>query len=443
MTKNQILRVAALLMVFIGLVMLLSSVFRFEDSYSSARYKTYFDLPEDTVDVLLTGTSGIDRYWIAAKGYEEYGITAYPLSFDAMPSWLMVNVMKEALEHQNPKLLIFDMRGFTVSYTDQLYKYESPIHRTIDVMRLTSVNRFNAATKSAKIVGERVGWTNFSALSFYLPFIKYHTRWSTSGFSIESMKLEPSKYLGLFLDAGRSLEEVPLQLTEKTDEMIALDPICEEALHELLAYLDGLDCEVLFLDTPKHMKKKEYGRMNTLCSILDERGYKYKCFSAEDGTYNLYTDFYNLTHVNYKGAEKFTEVFAEYLKENYALPDRRKDEACRKDWAGVYERILEDYDSWVKKANSEHLEAELSSKDGVPVISWVIPSPFDGYAVYRSEEQAGEYAEIQIIEDGNVSSYTDLKAEEGKMYYYMVRPFTRTDDSIEYGNYFDVKRLVP
>ena len=443
MTKNQILRVAALLVVFICLVMLLSSIFRFEDSQSSARYTTYFNLPKNTVDVLLTGTSGIDRYWIAAKGYEEYGITAYPLSFDAMPAWLMVDIIKEALETQNPELLIFDMRGFTVTYTDQLHKYESPIHRTIDVMSPVSVNRFNAATKSAKIVGERVGWANFSALSFYLPFIKYHTRWSTPGFSIEAMQLEPSKYLGMFLEAGRSLAEIPLPQTEKTDEMIALDPTCEEALYELLAYLDGVDCEVLFLDTPKYLEETEYGRMNTLCNILDERGYKYKCFSAEDGTYNLYTDFYNLTHVNYKGAEKFTKVFAEYLKENYTLPDRREDKACEKDWNGVYEKILKKYESWVKKANTERLEAELRSENGASVISWAIPSPFDGYVIYRSEELEGEYAEIQIIEDGRASSYTDLTAEDGKMYYYMVRPFTRNDDSIEYGNYFEVKRAEP
>lgn len=447
MTKNQILRVVLLMIILLSLVVMLNSVFRYENSHMSARYTTYFNLPEDTVDVLITGTSGIDRYWIAAKGYEEQGLTAYPLSFDEMPAWMMVDVIREALKNQNPQLLVIDMRGFTVSYDNEVSKYgtkiETPIHRVIDVMPVTSVNRLRAATKSVRIAAKKDGWGSFSALSFYMPFIKYHSRWDTADFSIDSMQLKPSEYLGMFLDSGNSLREIILPVTEKTDERIALDPICEEALYELLDFIDTLEQEVLFLDTPKYLAEKEYGRMNTLCSILDERGYRYKCYSVEDGSYNRYTDFYNHAHVNYRGAEKFTADFAVYLKENYSLPDRREDEACRKDWAGVYEKILTKYDGWVRKRNAGRLEAEVARENGKAIISWEIPSPFDGYVIYRSEEKAGEYAEIQIIEDGKVFSYTDLTAEEGKTYYYMVRPFTRTDDSIEYGNYFEVNNFVP
>jgi len=447
MTKKQMLRVAILLLMMLGLLLILSTVFKYENSQMSARYTTYVNLPEDTVDVLLVGTSGIDRYWIAAKGYEEHGITAYPLSFDEMPAWLMVDVIREALIKQNPKLIVVDMRGFTVLYNNDISKYgtpiETPIHRVIDIMPATSINRLRAATKSALIVSRRDGWDNSSALSFYFPFIKYHGRWSTDDFTIDSMQLNPSEYLGMFMREGSSAAEIPIPPTKRTDAFADLDPICEEALYELLSYTDTLDCEVLFLLTPKYMSEGEYARMNTLCRILDQHGYAYKCYDSDDGTYNLYTDFFHTAHVNYKGAERFTRIFSEYLKDNYVLPDRREDESCAADWEGVYEKILDTYNGWMKKRRAESLNADLRYENSQAVISWERLSPFDGYVVYRSDEASQRYEEIQVIEDGDISSFVDHSAEEGKTYSYMVRPFKRTGESFEYGNYFEAKRLDP
>ena len=64
---------------------------------------------------------------------------------------------------------------------------------------------------------------------------------------------------------------------------------------------------------------------NTLESIAGEYGIPFlnMAFILERTDIDYRTDFCDISHVNILGAEKYTAFLAEYLKENYALPDHR------------------------------------------------------------------------------------------------------------------------
>ena len=126
--------------------------------------------------------------------------------------------------------------------------------------------------------------------------------------------------------------------TVNTDERIPLDPVAQTWLDKFLSYISDKDYEVLFLQTPSTRTKTEAGRLNTLEDYLEARGYKSLVLGIDESIYDLENDFYNDGHVNYYGAEKFTDRFAKYLKENYDLPDRRGDKKCAA-WEGVYDII--------------------------------------------------------------------------------------------------------
>ena len=435
MTKKEFLRSAVLIIILLLLILPLCHFFSYERDYMSERYTAYHNLPKDTVDVVIVGTSGIDRYWIAAKGYAEYGITAYPLSYDHMSAWLVTNQIRDALENQNPKLMVIDMRPFTASYSENIADYESSAHSLLDMLDFFSSNRLDGVRKTVDVISRKV--EDFSPLSFYLPFIKYHTMWKEPEYSIESMNREPSETLGFFLEEGRSTREVPIKTTERTDELVPLDPVCEEALYEVLDYLDTQDFEVLFLHTPKYMTEAEYGRDNTIRAILDERGYKYKRYDSEDGTYNLQLDFYNDTHTNIRGAEKFTDQFASYLKENYDLPDRRLDEACAADWNGVYDRILAQRAVLDEMEAHENMRPEITVKavEGGNQIDWTYSGNAMGYIVYRCDDMGKPFTDIYVEWDGSKRSYVDTTAEPGKPYYYAVRAFTKLSTGYKYGRF--------
>ena len=124
--------------------------------------------------------------------------------------------------------------------------------------------------------------------------------------------------------------------------------------------------------TPKFFEETEMPRTNLILNILEEEGFQCLNFYTEqyDGSFTIEldpeNDFYNLNHVNYYGAEKYTAALAAYLDENYDLPDRRNDEAVKKDWDGVYDALVEkvrEYEALLAGGTPEELAAALDQAD--------------------------------------------------------------------------------
>ena len=340
MTKKQILRTVAFLLVVSVLLLTLCDLFEYENSHISERIDTYQDLPRNTVDAVMLGTSGMDRYWITPKGYEKFGLTVYPLSTDASPAWMIKIMLKEAVKRQNPKLVIIDMRAFTNSYNEGSKKFDAASRRVIDGLDFFSFTRFEAISTTLKL-RMKTGDEEAERYdpSYFFSFIKYHSKWEFDNFSFDELDNPRSESLGFYMHSNNSIKRQGEYFeSAQTDERGALDPIVEEVFYDLLDYLKKQDYQVLFLDTPHCHSANEAKRMNTICDILTENGFSYLLCDL-DSKYNRQEDFYNDGHVNYYGAEIFTEWFGEYLKSSYDFPDRRLDKKCDKDWIGVYDYV--------------------------------------------------------------------------------------------------------
>ena len=358
MTKNQIIRTVAFLLVVSALLFTLCDLFEYENSYISERFETYDELPKNTVDAVFVGTSGIDRYWITPKAYEEHGITAYPLSSDGMPSWLIKVMLKEAVKGQSPQLVMIDMRAFLTTYKEGSHKFDAMSRRVIDGLDFFSLTRLEAINTTLEL-RMKTGDEEAERYdpSYFFTFIKYHSKWEEDSFSFSEIEDNGSLSLGFLMHSGASIKRLGENAkTVRSQEKMALDPISEEVLYDLLDYLKKQDYQVLFLDTPRCHNATEAKRMNTLCDILESEGFAYLVCDVEDGQYDIANDFYNDGHVNYYGAEKFTAWFGEYLAKSYDFPDRRLDEKCTEDWTGVYDYIkdgIEIFEAAKAKAESK------------------------------------------------------------------------------------------
>ena len=369
MTKKEVLRCVAFLLVVCLVLVLLTDMFEMDHAAYAKRFYSYRCFEKDTVDAVYIGTSGVARYWISAKAYEEYGMTVYPLAVDAMPVWMYSIMVDEAFAYQNPQLLIFDMRPFGQSHNAENVDVRG--RRVLDSMEFFSANRMKAAFKTMEIM-HRVDETKptFDA-SYIFSFGKFHTKWSDKDFSIDN---QPDKkkheFGGYNLHFLLSLMKEPQTPVEYDEEyFVDLDPISEESLYELLDYTKERGVQVLFVDSPRYMSQKEMGRANTVRKILDEQGATYISYNLPGASEELNiqmdpeTDFYDDAHVNYYGAEKYTASLSAYLDENYDLPDRRNDEAVRKDWDGVYAHIkktIADYEALHKEKGT--LESDSSEE---------------------------------------------------------------------------------
>lgn len=359
MTKKELGRSIAFVLVVCLLLLLLCEVFELSDvTYIPTRFQTFYDLNEDTLDAVWIGTSGVDRYWLSSKAYEEHGMTVYPLSSDAMPTWLFTYVVDEIYKYQDPELLIVDLRAFC--QTNTVESKDVRARRLLDAMDPYSPNRLKAAFRTMRSIEELDEESSSFDLSYLLSYIKYHNMWEEDDFSLKDGTSEVGcEYMGFFMRKSLSLKPKNQKASVfKTDSFETLDQYSEESLYEFLDYVNEKGINVLFVNTPNHMTKKEMGRTNTICQILDQRGIDYinYCETDSEGTFSYIpeldhvNDFYNRNHVNYYGAEKFTAVFAEYLTENYDFADHRSDAAVTEDWNGVYDHIKATIKGWEEAA---------------------------------------------------------------------------------------------
>ena len=356
MTKKQIARVVAFCMVMICMFLFLSDVFQNRTNRRSlTSTRTYYSLEKDTLDVAVLGTSGIDRYWLAAKAFEEEGIASYAFATNHFPSWFILPLAKDfSRRHDDLKLLVIDMRPFTASYTGaKLERFEERARIGSEALPVFSRTRFEAINRSLKIISENVEGASRFDLSYYFTFIKHHSRWSEDDFDLyNEIEYKTSEYMSAYMHSYFSVTTVEEPVTTvKTDKRSPIDAVCLENLYELFDYFEKQDYEVLFLNTPHSHSQLEAERINYLCDVLDKEGYKYINYDLDESIYDLKNDFYNPEHANYYGAEKFTDVFADYLLKNYELTDRRGDERYYQ-WEGTYANMKSSIAKWAAKRNS-------------------------------------------------------------------------------------------
>lgn len=349
MNKKQVLRSVAFVCVLLFVLYQMCNLFRGSNNLAAKGYNTFYQLEDQTVDAIMVGTSGIDRYWIAAKGYEEYGITMYPLATNAQPTWTMLNSIKTVeKQNQDIKLVVVDMRPFTVEYAKGAEKPEAFSRQAIDLFPLLSANRMNAIERTL----DRLQMINpdqeYDELSFYVPFIKFHPKWSEKSFSFRKLLNQKSPYLGFHMMKQHTIVQEKIDVrTELTGETADLTDVAKKDLYDIIEYCESKGYEMLFLNTPHYLNEISVKRLNTLETILDEEGIPYLNYMVVDeSVYSLEQDFYNDGHVNYHGAEKFTTILGQYIDENYDFPDRRADKNAAKDWEGVYDKIKKKISKW-------------------------------------------------------------------------------------------------
>lgn len=98
----------------------------------------FFSLPNHTVDVLFTGTSHIYCSYIPQKIYDDTGITSAVLATSAQSYQNTYWLLKEALRHQQPKLVVLDIHSITSSVDETVQN--SRLHYTSGISSLPDLS---------------------------------------------------------------------------------------------------------------------------------------------------------------------------------------------------------------------------------------------------------------------------------------------------------------
>ena len=334
MNKRQIMKAVLFLCGFLFILQTVTYIIR-TNGLVKDRFTGFYAEKDNTLDVVMIGSSPVFPCFSGAKMWGEYGFAAYPLSSNMQRPMAALSLVKETRKTQEPSLYVFEMKQFTANEEDMADNM-AYTRGVTDNMKY-SWNRIDAINRAVPEVSERY--------TYYFDIFKYHSNWKTmvlpsqlACFRYE--KPEPLKGFE-FKDEYYPMEQVDYsQITEQ--EPIEAD--YEGYLRELLQYLKDNDLQAFFVVAPYVMEGEEkQEKYNYMQEIIESYGYEFKNLNedTEEMSFDFGTDFYDKgVHTNAIGAEKTTAYFGKYLKEHFDLPDHRGDTSY-KSWDTAYEKWSE------------------------------------------------------------------------------------------------------
>ena len=311
-------------------------------------YQAFDDLQEDTVDVVLLGSSAASRYFIPSKAYNDEGVSAFVIGAASTPVIFMDNIMTYVQKTQKPKVFIIELRNVLKGYAAV---NEVNVRTTVDNMKFYKSDRIEMINEALEVMEKHAekGSYDDEPLDYYLPVIKYHTRLTSTGDEAITtdellLNLPYIKTQG-YPCAGVTVTQAAQKTPTFATTSCELDSDIQEILDDLIDYCDSIDAQVLFTFSPYVQETEDSEMANAVTDYVQSRGYTCLNFCSDEMAEELgidwSTDMYNNHHFNYLGAEKYTSYLTKYLKEHYDLEDHRGDDTYSA-WEEGYE-IYSDY----------------------------------------------------------------------------------------------------
>ncbi|MCM1537166.1 MAG: hypothetical protein NC254_02065 [bacterium] len=328
-------------MAFLVIVAMLWSVISIK--FRPDRVHPVFCEPENTLDVVMIGSSSWYTFWSPMVAYEFQGITSFDYAQGAMPADCLEYCIREVLKRQEPEVIALDARMFlyrdenTLQENDagEIYIEDAHIRSVSDTMPY-SINRFRMLYSVRDYLED--------GLSTHLDLLFYHDRWkevfAQGGISLHD-RTERDYTKGYDLHSEIVPYEGPRDVSGVT-ETEALSESTETLLRRLCAYCGELDAAVLFVAMPTcdhdEMQQRRYNYMKQIIDEYEGVDFLNTNDLVEEIGIDYATDFYDTTHANYLGTVKFTSWLEDYLTTAYKIPDRRGQED--------YAHWQEDLDRW-------------------------------------------------------------------------------------------------
>lgn len=276
-------------------------------------WKTYKSLDENSVDVLLTGSSKIHANINPIVMWKSEGFTSYDISGSSMDLTTTYYYLREAFRTQHPKIVVIDILLLGNGYTS----LDDIQMRNIMTMPF-GINKIMASMSPfvSPPLREQV----------LIPIKTFHSRMLTPGHVTGASMLNrlyskeaPNIFMGYrYLNTNQVFS--PNTQVRKLD-VHRFEQRYRE-LSQSLDFLKNQHCKVLLVNTPSNSlpELEEYenaliGRAKgeySNVSFFFPRDYK-DVFKID-----YQTEMLDQTHLNAKGAQRFSKYFAKELKSRYA-----------------------------------------------------------------------------------------------------------------------------
>lgn len=337
--KQQCIRIAFVLLTAFTL-WYLDGVLSIKSHHGVDQSRAMYYQPENTVDVVMLGSSHIHCNIDPGLLYHDYGIAAYNYSAAAQPLWNTYHYLIEFCKYQKPEVAVLDLYSPAIEKADYQYEW---LRQNLYGVRF-SPNKVRMLTASAE---EEVRGDYFPSFFFY------HNRFGE--LDREDFLFPFTKYSTLPVYKGFTpyFETKPQERPRaKVSESGSLTPKSEQYLKKIIDYTKQNDIRLLLIVAPYPAPPEHEMVYNRIREIAEEEDIAFLSGTEqiEEIGIDFATDFHDVDHLNYKGAEKFTRFLAGELRRRYDLPDRRGDERYA-DWEAYYRNMREHIKAHVPEEN--------------------------------------------------------------------------------------------
>lgn len=295
----------------------------------TAKIDGFYNSAENEYDVMYFGSSNTYCSFNPLVVWEKTGVKSYVFATQQQPVWATYHYMVDAFKTQDLDLAVVDVLMF--SKNDEYYD-DGVNHTFCDNMPM-SKNKIELI-KASVPEGKR--------FSLGCRFVKYHSRWEDlNKVDLTYNPREMSDYSkGFYVLPTRFEGAETTDLTGATEE----NPLTKKNLYYLnkiieLCRENGV--ELMLVKTPSNATEEEKKYYNTVERIAKENDVTFVDYNMQYDAINFdfAKDFFDKSHLNVNGAEKFTEYFVDNTE--YFDGKVRHDDDWQKEWEEYIETIKE------------------------------------------------------------------------------------------------------
>lgn len=335
--QKSVIRIVCFLVVLVTVLLYCNKVLKVKYGDGIYSLTTFYEQKRDMVDVLVLGSSHAFENFNTGTLWYDYGMASFVLAGSLQPMWNTYYYLKEALKTQKPKLIVLE--GYRLTFTDE-YENDNTIIK----------NNFGLYWSADKIESLKASVPKERLVEFVLEYTQYHSRYKELTRE-DFLHHQGSPFYDDWKGFGCNMETEPMtsKNVDKIEGRENLSEKTEKYYRAIINLAKEKDIPIVVVVAPyaainfedqKYFNKasdiaKELGVSFVNCNtLIDEIGIDYNEDAAD------------VTHLNYKGNQKFTKYVGKFLKENFDIPDRRGDKAYES-WdrqARYIEQMIYDYE---------------------------------------------------------------------------------------------------
>lgn len=309
-------RVFAVLAALAVLLFLLTPVFlpkSFGIWATTATVNGFYELDENSIDILFLGSSQIMTAVSPLQLAEETGLSSYNLGTEQQNMVTSYYWLKEALRFQKPQVVCLDVLFlFPYNESSELNSKEEFVRKSFDYMKWSSV-KWEAVQTLCALDSEH------ELKNYLFPFLRYHSRWSDLTLQDFTYVFDDKTHPARGFSSTTEKERLSFEGFVCTDasNIAAPLPTMELYFEKIVALCEEKDITLCLIKTPRGGGSFGESYHNGVQTLADKHGLTFLDFNESslfrEIEFDAQKDYLDVSHVNLYGAKKITGYLSDYF----------------------------------------------------------------------------------------------------------------------------------